>query len=87
MFWLFAWAVPLSKRVVGRISLYHGPYMKTVPFCQDKDTKRLGKTFPIKKFRRRTRVMGILVGEIACYRILAYMSLKMEMHGRSNPVG
>jgi|WetSurMetagenome_2_1015567.scaffolds.fasta_scaffold29698_3 putative transposase len=40
-----------------------------------------------KKFRRRTRVMEILVGEIACYRILAYMSLKMEMHGRSNPVG
>jgi putative transposase len=31
--------------------------------------------------------MEIVAGEIACYRILAYISLKMEMHWRSNPVG
>jgi putative transposase len=40
-----------------------------------------------KEFRRRTKVMEIVAGEIACYRILAYISLKMEMHWRSNPVG
>jgi putative transposase len=40
-----------------------------------------------KEFRRRTKVMEIVAGEIACYRILAYVSLKMEMHWRSNPVG
>ncbi|MCX5880249.1 MAG: IS256 family transposase [Deltaproteobacteria bacterium] len=40
-----------------------------------------------KEFRRRTRPMEILAGEAACYRILAFVSLKMELHWRSNPVG
>lgn len=40
-----------------------------------------------KEFRRRTKVMEIVAGEISCYRILAYISMKMEMHWRSNPVG
>jgi len=40
-----------------------------------------------KEFRRRTKVMEIVAGEIACYRILAYISLKMEMHWRSSPIG
>jgi putative transposase len=40
-----------------------------------------------KEFRRRTKVMEIVAGEITCYRILAYISLKMEMHWRSTPVG
>ena len=31
--------------------------------------------------------MEIVAGEIAGYRILAYISLKMELHWRSNPVG
>ena len=31
--------------------------------------------------------MEILAGEAACYRILAFVSLKMELHWRSNPVG
>ena len=40
-----------------------------------------------KEFRRRTRSMEILAGESACYRLLAFISLKMELHWRSNPVG
>lgn len=40
-----------------------------------------------KEFRRRTKTMEILAGETACYRILAYISLKMELHWRSNPIG
>lgn len=40
-----------------------------------------------KEFRRRTRPMEILAGEEAFYRILAFISLKMELHCRSNPVG
>jgi len=31
--------------------------------------------------------MEILAGEAACYRILAFICLKMELHWRSNPVG
>jgi putative transposase len=40
-----------------------------------------------KEFRRRTKVMEIVAGETACYRILAYISLKMELHWRSTPIG
>ena len=31
--------------------------------------------------------MEILAGESACYRFLAFISLKMELHWRSNPIG
>jgi len=40
-----------------------------------------------KEFRRRTRPMEVLPGEAACYRLLAFISLKMELHWRSTPVG
>ena len=40
-----------------------------------------------KEFKRRTRSMEFLAGEFACYRLLAFISLKMELHWRSNPVG
>jgi len=31
--------------------------------------------------------MEILAGETACYRLLAFISLRMELHWRSNPIG
>jgi len=40
-----------------------------------------------KEFKRRTRPMEIMPGEDACYRLLAFISLKMEIHWRSSPVG
>lgn len=40
-----------------------------------------------KEFKRRTKTMEILAGEAACYRLLAFISLKMELHWQSNPVG
>ena len=40
-----------------------------------------------KEFKRRTKSMEILAGESACYRLLAFISLKMELHWRANPVG
>jgi len=40
-----------------------------------------------KEFKRRTRPMEILPGEAGCYRLLAFISLKMELHWRANPVG
>jgi Transposase and inactivated derivatives len=40
-----------------------------------------------KEFKRRTKPMEIVAGETACYRLLAFVSLKMELHWRSNPVG
>jgi len=40
-----------------------------------------------KEFKRRTKPMEIVAGENACYRLLAFISLKMELHWRANPVG
>jgi len=40
-----------------------------------------------KKFKRRSNPMEIVAGEQACYTLLAFISLKMELHWRSSPVG
>jgi len=40
-----------------------------------------------KEFKRRTKSMEIVAGEVSCYRLLAFISLRMELHWRSNPVG
>ena len=40
-----------------------------------------------KEFKRRTKPMEILAGESACYTLLAFICLKMELHWRSNPIG
>ena len=40
-----------------------------------------------KEFKRRTKPMGIIAGENACYTLLAFISIKMEMYWMSNPVG
>ena len=40
-----------------------------------------------KEFKRRTKPMEIVAGENACYTLLAFISIRMEIHWRSNPVG
>jgi hypothetical protein len=40
-----------------------------------------------KEFKRRTKTMEIVTGENACYRLVAFISLKMEMHWKKNPMG
>ena len=40
-----------------------------------------------KEFKRRTRPMEIVAGERACYTLLAFVCLKMELRWRSKPIG
>jgi len=40
-----------------------------------------------KEFKRRTKPMEILAGENACYLLLAFISLKMEMNWRKTKIG
>jgi len=40
-----------------------------------------------KEFKRRTKSMEIVAGEAACYRLLAFISLRMELYWRANPIG
>ncbi len=40
-----------------------------------------------KEFKRRTKPMEIVAGENACYTLLAFICLKMEMHWKTSPIG
>lgn len=40
-----------------------------------------------KEFKRRTKSMQIVAGERACYTLLTFICLKMELHWRSNSIG
>jgi transposase InsO family protein len=40
-----------------------------------------------KEFKRRTKSIEIVAGENACYRLLAFISLKMEVHWKRYPIG
>lgn len=40
-----------------------------------------------KEFKRRTKPMEIVAGENSCYRLLAFISLKMELAWRTAPIG
>lgn len=40
-----------------------------------------------KEFKRRTKPMEILAGEVSCYTLLAFVCVKMEVHWRSKPIG
>jgi len=40
-----------------------------------------------KEFKRRTKSMEIVAGENSCYKLLAFISLKMELNWRASPVG
>jgi putative transposase len=40
-----------------------------------------------KEFKRRTKPMEIVAGEHACYRLLAFIALKMELSWRNTKVG
>ena len=40
-----------------------------------------------KEFKRRTKPMEIVAGENACYTLLAFICLKMELHWRAKPIG
>jgi putative transposase len=49
--------------------------------------KKAKELFLNKEFKRRTKVMEIVAGEKACYNLLAFICLKMELHWRKSPMG
>jgi putative transposase len=63
----------------------------TYLMCPDEEWISLRTTNIIerlnKEFKRRTKPMEIVAGESACYTLLAFICLKMELHWRSNPIG
>jgi len=72
----------LEKSIESCLTFFDFPEDEWVSLRTTNIIERLNK-----EFKRRTKPMEIVAGEHACYRLLAFISLKMELHWRSNPVG
>jgi putative transposase len=72
----------LERSLNSCLTFFHFPTEEWISLRTTNIIERLHK-----EFKRRTKPMEIVAGEAACYRLLAFISLKMELHWRSNPVG
>jgi putative transposase len=72
----------LERSLEPCLSFMHFPADEWISLRTSNIVERLNK-----EFKRRTKQMEILAGEASCYRLLAFISLRMELHWRANPVG
>ena len=72
----------LERSLASCLTFFHFPAEQWVSLRTTNIIERLNK-----EFKRRTKPMEIVAGELSCYRLLAFISLKMELHWRANPVG
>jgi len=72
----------LQRSLESCLSFMHFPDDEWISLRTSNIVERLNK-----EFKRRTKQMEILAGEASCYRLLAFISLRMELHWRANPVG
>ena len=72
----------LERNIDACLTFFNYPSEEWVSLRTTNIIERLNK-----EFERRTKVMEIVAGEAACYRILAFISLKMEIHWKSAPLG
>jgi putative transposase len=72
----------LERSLESCLTFFHFPVEHWVSLRTTNIIERLNK-----EFKRRTKPMEIVAGEISCYKLLAFISLKMELHWRANPVG
>jgi putative transposase len=81
----------LERSINACLTFFSFPEEEWIPLRTTNIIERLNK-----EFKRRTKPIEILAGETACYRLLAFISLRMELHclpvrctqtGRSNPIG
>jgi putative transposase len=72
----------LSNSIESCLTFFTCPEQEWISLRTTNIIERLNK-----EFKRRTKPMEIVAGENACYMLLAFISLKMELHWRSNPIG
>src|SRR5512139_3715635 len=72
----------LSQSIDACLTFFRFPQEEWISLRTTNVIERLNK-----EFRRRTRPMEIVAGEAACYRLLAFISLRMELLWRSNLLG
>lgn len=72
----------LGQSINSCLTFFHFPEEEWTSLRTTNIVERLNK-----EFKRRTKSMEIVAGENACYRLLAFISLKMELGWRANAVG
>jgi putative transposase len=72
----------LEKNIKSCLVFYDFPSEEWISLRTTNIIERLNK-----EFKRRTRSMEIMAGELVCYRLLTFICLRMELHWRSNPIG
>ena len=72
----------LSQSLDACLTFYRFPQEEWISIRTTNVIERLNK-----EFKRRTKPMEIVAGENSCYRLLAFISLKMEMAWKKMPVG
>lgn len=72
----------LDKSIASCLTFFDFPEEEWISLRTTNIIERLNK-----EFKRRSKPMEIVAGESACYRLLAFISLRMELHWRSNPIG
>jgi putative transposase len=72
----------LDQTIESCLTFFTGPQEEWISLRTTNIIERLNK-----EFKRRTKPMEIVAGEQACYTLLAFISLKLELSWRSSPVG
>jgi len=72
----------LERSIESCLTFFHFPKEEWVSLRTSNIIERLNK-----EFKRRTKPMEIVAGEQACYTLLAFISLKMEVHWRNYLLG
>jgi|LZCG01.1.fsa_nt_gb putative transposase len=72
----------LENNFTACTTYYHFPEEEWISLRTTNMIERLNK-----EFKRRTKPMEMVAGETACYQLLAFISLKMELHWKSNRFG
>jgi len=72
----------LERSIENCLTFFHFPRESWISLRTSNIIERLNK-----EFKRRTKPMEIVAGERACYTLLAFICLKMELHWRNFPMG
>jgi len=72
----------LERSLESCLTFYHFPVAHWVSLRTTNIIERLNK-----EFKRRTKPMEIVAGESSCYKLLAFIALRMEVHWRGCPLG
>jgi putative transposase len=75
-------AACLARSLESCLTFHHFPVEQWISLRTTNIIERLNK-----EFKRRTRPMEIVAGEASCYKLLAFISLKMELQWKGNPIG